>query len=175
MWLYSTEKLFDICVYCGCTPRKYSPLFAYIVYSGKMELYNKGILHNKEVCLDNSEWNAILFLVRMSHLKLLCACTRVYIPEYSQSCNWHRENPFNSKCLVKEKVAHVKEKVANLLRSGKKQHEIVALMKADGYYITRQTIGSFKKRLKETGSTTSYPGSFLCAPHWQAAPFCVLE
>ena len=46
---------------------------------------------------------------------------------------------------------YVKEKVANLLQSGKRQHEIVAELKAEGLSITRQTVSSLEKRLKQTG------------------------
>ena len=49
--------------------------------------------------------------------------------------------------------AYVKERVTNLLQCGKQQHEIVAKIKAEGHYITRQTVACLKKWLQETGST----------------------
>lgn len=48
--------------------------------------------------------------------------------------------------------SYIKEKVEYLLRAGKRQHEIVAELKAGDLHITRQTVSSLEKRLKETGS-----------------------
>ena len=49
-------------------------------------------------------------------------------------------------------IEYAKERVAMLLKSGKRQSEIVADLTAEGIPITRQTVGSLTQRMKETGS-----------------------